>query len=666
MESHKKLEAALTSLPIPGAPPALPRTGAWIGLAFLETALRLNHVRRMTETISLADARRASRQVELDISLNALDEVQASAGVEFSRLRARRAHASPVASGRSLLWVPIARLSRDMSSPVEVRDATGTPVPRLTQAGIGPLLASGLYQLLQSTLWASQEAADSRSDIAQFLTTSPESRWLTQLSLRTLFDDRAQPTQPWSPARGETGRPGALFQRRQLAVRVINDNHELLEPYLQLLDVALSDHLIVVGLADHKDEHHLSFEAPMRAVPRPAGRKRWLKQMLPGYAGYRISYKSTIPSTLKSYHLEAVTEAPLTVEKLVMTCDADRHLTDTLADDLRYLDERLEKRQATVPEAASDKILELELESAARTAAELRRRREWQAQQAGGHLDEVRLSSFTELSEIAIAGVAHETTPGEFRSSLLVHPKVRAGLLSDAARELIDSDLLHDVTHQRDPVSQHAHAYWRHPDSSRDTRESFQIKASLLISDGSGSGTFNVLLFVAAVLAVSYAVGAGLFSSPLFWSWVGDSDPPDTAASVNAVLLLVPGYLYSRIERPRRVSILARLRRLSTLASYISIGSIVGLAAFVATSPGTASLRIPFWATLGVQTLLMVALAVRRLSLGSRQSLWKREVAAAARGWLTIPKVGSGRSAPSLTGHDAEFAGAWDVDRSEA
>ncbi|MBE8518474.1 hypothetical protein ILP97_13325 [Amycolatopsis sp. H6(2020)] len=61
MDGFSLLEEAIRSMPVPGAPPRLSLDGAAVGLSFLDTALRLNHVRRLTERISLVDHRWTSK-----------------------------------------------------------------------------------------------------------------------------------------------------------------------------------------------------------------------------------------------------------------------------------------------------------------------------------------------------------------------------------------------------------------------------------------------------------------------------------------------------------------------------------------------------------------------------------------------------------------------------
>src|SRR5690348_16312885 len=80
------LKEAIRSVPIPGAPPALSREGAAVGLAFLDMALRQNHVRWLTERLALIEHRSATRTTEVDIRLSLLDVGQREASRLFQRV----------------------------------------------------------------------------------------------------------------------------------------------------------------------------------------------------------------------------------------------------------------------------------------------------------------------------------------------------------------------------------------------------------------------------------------------------------------------------------------------------------------------------------------------------------------------------------------------------
>jgi hypothetical protein len=86
VDGRTALRHAIMSVPVPGAPPRQ-ANGAAIGLSFLDSSLRLNHVRRLTERLTITDHRVARRITEVDVSLRMLDPGQRQVGVLSRELR---------------------------------------------------------------------------------------------------------------------------------------------------------------------------------------------------------------------------------------------------------------------------------------------------------------------------------------------------------------------------------------------------------------------------------------------------------------------------------------------------------------------------------------------------------------------------------------------------
>ena len=128
MDSSTALRYAITSVPVPGAPPRQNAVGAAIGLSFLDSALRLNHIRRLSETLTVTDHRVARRTTEVDVSLAMLDEGQRRATVLSRDLRSasRSEHDDPGPDG---VWVPVARIARRSTAPVTIWDTSGARLP---------------------------------------------------------------------------------------------------------------------------------------------------------------------------------------------------------------------------------------------------------------------------------------------------------------------------------------------------------------------------------------------------------------------------------------------------------------------------------------------------------------------------------------------------------
>jgi hypothetical protein len=175
------LRHAIATIPIPGAPPRLSHQGAAVGLALLDTSLRLNHVRRLTERLTVVEHGSARRTTEVDVGLKLLDEGQRQAAAGLEDLLGKEHGARPASPGaRRSLWVPLARLPRRDVSPVDVYDSAGRKLPRLTQHEASRLIASGLYLLLRGILASDEHAQSAKQELNTFLFQVHEPRWLVQ------------------------------------------------------------------------------------------------------------------------------------------------------------------------------------------------------------------------------------------------------------------------------------------------------------------------------------------------------------------------------------------------------------------------------------------------------------------------------------------------------
>ena len=128
-----------------GAPPRQNAVGAAIGLSFLDSALRLDRIRRLSETLTVTDHRVARRTTEVDVSLAMLDEGQRRATVLSRDLRSasRSEDANP---GPDEVWVPVARIARRSAAPVTIGTPAAPACPGSAQHECRPALAAGLFR----------------------------------------------------------------------------------------------------------------------------------------------------------------------------------------------------------------------------------------------------------------------------------------------------------------------------------------------------------------------------------------------------------------------------------------------------------------------------------------------------------------------------------------
>ncbi|WBB69260.1 hypothetical protein [Micromonospora sp. WMMD812] len=605
------LERAIRTVPVPGAPPPLSREGAAVGLAFLDMALRQNHIRRLTERLSFVEHGVASRTTEVDVRLSLLDPSQREASHLFQRLSSRSAR-DPEQEQPSTptIWVPVTRISRLSVSPIDVVDAAGNKLPRLTQYETSRLLASGLYRLLKGILSSRPESRQS-SNVSRLLR-EEQARWLIQAALLALLTERTRPLgdveqhEYGNLQTSAVGAPGA-DDCRDLVLSVLRQYAPQLDSYANLLDVALNDYLLVTALDLTKDDHLLSYDAPvhLREQGRAAGPARvWSRSTS---ARYRIQYLARIPASLRSYHVVAETEPGVHIEAMSLVTDVDEATAKELATDLRALADRLRRHKSA--RQTETRLLELELQSALGRLSELLRSRQWDASQAGLEMSDDALQHSRWLANLYLSAEPLVNEPDRMEAPLLTN--LTADRLEHAADEVDRQQLGSDFSVENDPASSRAHAYWRRTSPRSSDGEHTSVTCTLTLRDATGVRPGSVIAFAVAVATTIYLVGALLAGSP--WPYGRSANGSSNADAVVAVLLLVPGFLYTRLDLPMRHTILGHLRRQSRHLAHLSIASAVGASAVIATDVHGPALG----GMLGLTTalpLLAAALVHRRLA----------------------------------------------------
>jgi hypothetical protein len=592
LDGFTALREAIRSVPIPGAPPPLSREDAAVGLAFLDMALRQNHVRRLTERLSLIEHRSATRTTEVDIRLSLLDMGQREASHLFQRVTSRSTGDGDPSVAQPSIWVPVTCISRLSVSPIDVVDASGRKLPRLTQYETSRLLASGLYLLLRGIL-SSHPDSRQGTDLGHFLFRVDESRWLVQAALITLLADRTRPLQrePVSTRAAARPSPDGSVERggqyRDFAIKVLDDYHTLLDTYAQLLDVAVNNYLLVAPLDLSKDDHLLSYDSPMH-VPKREPRKSILRDWLsPARASYRVEYRARIPSSLRSYHLVAETQPGVHIETMSVVTDADRGVVKEVGADLLTLAETLRGQGGT--SSTNPELIELELQTAIGRLSELLRTRRWDANQAGLGIPREVLETSDRLVQDYRAGWGTFNTQGRFHTTLA--GSTAADDLQAASAEIKMQEIALDYSLENGPVSTRAHAYWRRSAARPSVGGHVQLHCDLTLRDATGARRGTVAAYGVAVAATIYAIAC--FLGQTLWPY-GRGISTQNPGAVITVLLLVPGFLYTRLELPARHTILGRLRSLSRQTAHVCIGSSMLLASGVAAGMSGSALRWVF------------------------------------------------------------------------
>lgn len=597
MDGISSLREAIATVPVPGAPPRLSRDGAVVGLAFLDSALRLNHVRRLTERLSLVEHRIARRTTEVDISLNMLDAGQRAAAMLFQQLVSHSlADANQEVSRDHTMWVPIARILRRTAEPIDVRDSSGQKVPRLTQYETSRLMVSGLYRLLREILATHPDASTRDTDLNRILSKNHESRWLIQAALLTLFTERSRPDAHTSMKQTPQTVAGHGAQYRKLASNVLGRYESYLRDYLALLDIALNEHLLVVALDSRIDEHLLTYDSPLYVNQRATFVQRLRRTLRASVEGYYVQYNTSIPSTLRSYHLVFESGPNVDLSHMYLSTDADARAVRSVELDLAEIANRLESEAQSPVGEPGRKILELETQTVLRRLAEVVRRRRWEASHVRIALPQRYLSASFKLTQAVVSGEAIRVNASAIDNSILEHPNVSPETLRDASKELDSMQMLYDLSLEKEPTSNRAHAYWRRAPERSVNASQIRITAGAILRDATGAGPRDAILYALALAGMTYLVACFLNRS-LFPYWDPIQNPFGVIHSPEAVigvLLVVPGFLYTRLTLPDPHSISGHLRAVPRIAVRICILSMVVAAASVAAGSSGWVIRIAF------------------------------------------------------------------------
>ena len=615
MDSSTALRQAIASVAVPGAPPRQNAVGAAIGLSFLDSALRLNHIQRLSETLTVTDHRTARRTTEIDVSLAMLDEGQRRAAALSRELRSASRAGGPDQPVPDEVWVPVARIDRRSTAPVTIWDTSGARMPRLTQQECGRLLAAGLFRLLRGIL-DSLPGAAADSDLHLLLHRVPEAEWLLQYAIDVLVTERHRPpAEPPRPrATGVVAGQGARY--RAIALAVLDKHDDALTEFFELLDVALDNDLLIVALDPSRDEHLLTYETPLHVASEEDAGHRVARLLRSSAEGYHLEYRSSISSSIPAYHLVVDAEPGVDVAPMYLSTDSDVRTAAALRADLLVLAQRLENERRAPAGRASSKIVELQMQTTLRTLADLVRRRRWEAAQAGITVPAHRMVVCSELGHVAVSGEGTANPDGAVDSSVLRHPALQPELLRAAAEELFAEEIYADVALETDPSPSRAHASWRGCAAPVATAGApVQMRAGMILRDTTAAGPRRVCQYAVLVAVVGFLFAAFLAGDP--WPFGADSrvrlGAIKDADAVVGVLLLVPGFLYTRLGLADRHSISGRLRALPRAVANVCIAVIAVVAAAVASGLSGG------WVQFAFATMVVLPLAAATLLLYRRR-----------------------------------------------
>jgi len=645
------LRDALLTLPIPAAPPRLSREGAEVGLGILDAALRLSHVRRVTERLDISEHRIAKRTTELDISINLLTDTQLAAARSIHALTSRGLRHAPSADmPKQVLWVPVARLSRANVGQVDVNDSSGRRLPRLTQYETTRLIASGLYRLLRGILAGHRDALIAETKLGEFLYRVHEPRWLIQSAILAVLTEVSKPRVD-GVGNGEDvhlAAADAADPYRNMALHLFEKYESLLAEFFQLLDVAINDQIIVVALDPERDEHLLSYELPLYVTNPDKWRQRLWHLLRTSREGYYIKYITDIPTSLPSYHFVAEVIPGVDISQIILTTNAHEQEVRALERDLRDMTQYVGPGIQDVPITGRGRVADLEIQVLIRELAELMRRCKWEAATADVPAPQKCVSQCLALVDRAEKYEA-SLHLNENDQSIPLQARITESELLAAAKELEVGGLRYDLAVEKQPTTNRAHVYWRRPPPGPFASGRTQIHVGMVLRNRAETNARTVLVYALAVAGISYLLACLITKSlwPFALSYDRYYAHIPSVEAVIVILLLVPGFLYTRLELPQHNSVASHLRTVPRLVAYLCILSTAALAASVAASTVGSVVQVAFI----VGTTVPIASSFLLAAVGYQPSSASVTLARlGAPRWVTSEEAGNVRAiAPDVT-----------------
>jgi hypothetical protein len=221
--------------------------------------------------------------------------------------------------------------------------------------------------------------------------------------------------------------------------------------------------------------------------------------------------------------------------------------------------------------------------------------------------------------------------------------------LLNAANELEANALRYDLAVEKQPTSNRAHVYWRRPPPGPLASGRTQIHVGMVLRNRAETSTRTVLVYALAVAGTAYLLACFITKSP--WPFAPSYNRkyahiPSPEAMI-VILLLVPGFLYTRLELPQHNSVASHLRTVPRLVAYLCILSTAALAASVAASTVGSVIEIAFIIGTAVPIISTFLLALLGYQQRSAPVMLAR---LGAPRWATSEDAGSVRSiAPDVT-----------------
>lgn len=618
---------ALRRTPIPTAPSPHDAYQEALGLNLLALGLRLEHVDRMSESLTLADSTHMARAVSIDINMNALTAEQKWA------LRT-----DPGSEEPDSVWLPVSRHSRTAQASFVVRDAAGDVVPRTTQVETARALIHGLCRAFRMFLTSDPRTEDPKELLHGIRHHLNRSRWLVEATIAAMVTGGRPRPGALPPPAADSTRPTDSDTIREKAAAAITQLFEQDSPFLQLLDIASSEYLLVVAMPAHRAQTFIRYDAPViPALSKHVRPRNALWRWMSVRQEFTVRYSTLIPRAVNSYHVTAEVPQEIQVRRFFLTTDVDSPALRSLVADMRAVADSYDNLRAVAP-----KLLELELQGIASRLAEFGRRRRRDLAEYRAYIEE-RYATFASTPP-RFPARPDTTTPTGDTGLTLEQPivarlerfanlyeadyfrKLADGLMTRdtllrLADELEETEVDQDVHTDNDPRENAGHAQWQQRPFGADPRPVEPVTSTVymaLVDDPPSLGSNVSKLLLAVLLLV---VGFGAVLEPAFFAGVpmlgalgtsfgphvDDGGPFSSADAIVTMLLLVPGLLLSRLDIPSNKTVLGQLRLFPRYVAYTSV-IIAGALALLVAAGRSGSLRGPF--LFGMLALLVLFLFV--------------------------------------------------------
>lgn len=641
------LRTLIQALPVPTAPPTFPQQEAALGLALMDLSLRLDHVPRLAEHLTLVDRGHMARSVSVDVDLDAISGAQRDSLTVPSE-----------AGGGTSLWVPVSRYSRRDLAPVIVKDSTGEVVPRFTNRDSDRVTAAAFVRLLSMLIDAHRDVTDEGSVIHRLRHTHQRSRWIIEAAiaqlvtagspagerLRTPVDHTRLPDRAVATRRA----PADSREVRDLALAGLealfpgDDRNGLVLPFTHLLQLASRQFMLIVLLPTDQPRRFLTWEAPLLPAQRPrAPLQHLVTTVLPVNREFVVEYETAIPRSARAYHLTVQVNEEISVRRFLLSSDADAEFVEMLGEDLETLAGRGGDGQGTA--GGHRKLLELELQGIASRLAELGHRRLINLSSYEAYISDRRGSTNGDGPMRASPPMTADEVIGALRRGdcsvdvlaafsghyaadglrHLARSQLAGDGLAAVARGLRELELGHDVTTDNDPREHGAHASWRRPsvDLSPRSTEPVRAVAYLALADEPPALIESITRMVAGIALVVVGVGTLLMDGP-HWLYSGEvaaGSVPRQPDAIVAVLLLVPGLMLARLDLPSTNTVLGQLRRFPRSLAVASVGVTTGLAIVVGTVESNHGITRLFQVAMAVLAVILLCCAVEFVARRTRR-----------------------------------------------